>query len=85
MNEMRPFPVLNHKRDECPESIPWFVLDEEWAKKIHYQTLEQLASRGGLCAFEIALNYNRLESNTRFADKDYPKRLVTNLSKRIAK
>jgi hypothetical protein len=33
---------------DCPKSIPMSMLNEEYAKKNHYQSLQELAGRGGL-------------------------------------
>ena len=82
---MKMFPVLHADRDKCAKEIPFFLLDAKWAMKLHYQTLERLAERGGLSAYEIALNYNKLTASAKFEDKSYPTRLVNNLSKQIEK
>jgi len=58
----RMFPVLrDHLGNEydrlgCPRAVPWSVLapHEEWAHRNHGQSLETLASRGGLGIQEIA-------------------------------
>lgn len=78
---MKLFPVLNAKRDGCAEYVPWDKIDAKWAMKLHGQTLERLAERGGLCAYEIACNWNKLKPNQRFQDAAYPARLVNNLAK----
>lgn len=57
----RQFPVLlpNHllkcRTFECPSTVPWSLLapHERQALYNHGQTLEQLASRGGLSPCEI--------------------------------
>lgn len=54
----RMFPVLGHsdsKGPVCPKEVPWeFVAPHAaQAKKNHYQTLEQLAGRGGLSPTEL--------------------------------
>ncbi len=43
---------------DCPLTIPWDALNEEWAMKNHGQTLEHLDSRGGLSPAEIWSNVN---------------------------
>jgi hypothetical protein len=50
----RRFPV-HTPRLGCPSWVPWDFLapHEAWAWKNHEQTLEKLASRGGLCASEM--------------------------------
>lgn len=61
------FPVLldYHTRQnnpDCPVSVPWDALDEEWAMRMHRQTLERLAERSGLCPQEIVVNIERRET-----------------------
>jgi hypothetical protein len=56
----RRFPVLNAERYGCPESVPWERLSEEWAQRLHQQSLERLAFSGGLDPFEIAANVHKL-------------------------
>ena len=58
----KPFPVLGHyDYKDCPKYINWSSLDEGWAKKIHNQTLERLAQRGGLSPSEIVMNIESKE------------------------
>jgi hypothetical protein len=57
----RLFPVLQAP-DGCPRAIPWRLLapHEEQAQRNHYQSLERLAERGGLCPSEmVAVLENR--------------------------
>jgi hypothetical protein len=76
----RAFPVLgNAKYEDCPESVKWGELDDAWASRVHGQTLERLAERGGLSPIEIVYNVNKLE----WATKVCPKFAVA-LVKRIA-
>ena len=56
----RRFPVLDASRFGCPPSIPWERLSEEWAQRLHGQSLERLALGGGLDPFEIAANVHKL-------------------------
>ena len=56
----RLFPVLHASRYGCPASIPWERLSEEWAQRLHGQSLERLALGGGLDPFEIAANVHKL-------------------------
>jgi hypothetical protein len=51
---------LRRLPNEYPTSIPMSILNEEWADKIHGQSLKELASRGGLCAQEAVGNINKL-------------------------
>lgn len=56
----RRFPVLKPPPG-CTSWVRWEALDPQWAMRIHGQTLERLAERGGLCAEEIMLNLKRLK------------------------
>jgi len=51
------FPVMSPsgKMGEPAESVPWLVVERhrQQAKRNHYQTLERLAERGGLCPSEL--------------------------------
>lgn len=54
------FPVLGaHKYAGCPAQVRKSELNEDWAQKIHGQTLGQLARRGGLSPAEILVNIER--------------------------
>lgn len=44
---------------ELPDSIPNELLNEDWAKYIHDQTLKRLNERGGLSIMEIIMNLKR--------------------------
>ena len=51
----RTFPIMNHGEPKCcPSSIPWDIIagHEEQAYHNHGQSLELLASRGGLSPCE---------------------------------
>jgi hypothetical protein len=61
---IRMFPVLwqgstKHMREleliDCPRMVPWSLVEphERQAKRNHDQSLETLASRGGLCPLEL--------------------------------
>lgn len=43
----------------CPESVPMGMLNEEWAKCNHGQTLNRLNERGGLSIGEMICNIER--------------------------
>ena len=45
-------------------TIPWCMLDEQHAQRIHTQSLQRLNERGGLSPTEILLNINRAELST---------------------
>jgi len=55
----RLFPVLQPPNG-CPHFVRWDALDEGWALRIHHQTLERLADRGGLSPAEIFINVRHL-------------------------
>ena len=58
------FPIMIHARDgygNCPKLVKWELLDPAWALKVHGQTLERLAERGGLCPEEIFINIHHLK------------------------
>lgn len=62
MTERMPIQLSARDRRDyplCPDSIPMALLDEEWARRIHYQDLETLASRGGLSPQEAMGNMQR--------------------------
>jgi len=53
---MKTFPVLNHENyANCPPSIPWSLIEPhaKQAEKVHSQTLDELARRGGLAPDEL--------------------------------
>ena len=52
------FPVMGAP-EGCAKYIDVSKLDREWAMRIHSQSLETLASRGGLSPKEIKLNLER--------------------------
>lgn len=58
------FPILDRQApDKCIDS-DW--LNEEWAMINHGQTLDELASRGGLSYQELTMNIKRIKgSNVR--------------------
>lgn len=58
---MKTMTVLNRERlikeiPNCPESVPFELLNEKFAMTIHGQTLDQLNNRGGLSVREICGN-----------------------------
>jgi hypothetical protein len=56
------FRVLNNRNyKNCPKFINWDALNEEWAQKNHYQSLEMLNRRGGLDPTEIVANIENRE------------------------
>lgn len=48
------------KFKDAPTSIPNELLNEDWAQKIHSQTLQRLNERGGMGVNEIMINIKRL-------------------------
>jgi hypothetical protein len=60
-SEERAFPVHSYRKYQgAPRYIRWSALNEQWARRIHDQSLEELAERGGLCPSEIVGNIKRL-------------------------
>jgi hypothetical protein len=52
-----------HKHKGCPAEFPDELLDEQWAQRIHGQTLKRLNERGGLSPSEIICNVEKLTFN----------------------
>ena len=83
---MKLFKVLKSYACELsgiPHEIPWEMLNEEYAKKEHYQTLSRLNERGGLTVREI-LNNIRKENSiaiTKQSDVEDLNRLVVDFLK----
>ena len=44
----------------CPDTVPMAILSEEQAQRVHGQSLDQLARRGGLSPAEIMGNIQRM-------------------------
>lgn len=62
----REFPVLGHKNyRDCPRTVKWSELDDQWARSVHGQSLQRLAERGGLCPEEIYWNVHKLPWRTK--------------------
>ncbi len=56
------FPILNYSDyKNCPKYVRWDKLDNEWAIRVHDQTLNRLSDRGGLDPLEIVFNIEKLE------------------------
>jgi hypothetical protein len=45
---------------ELPDDFPDELLSEEWALRIHGQTLKRLNERGGLSVHELLMNLKRM-------------------------
>lgn len=72
----RPFPILGRDLPVgCPKSIPWGILNEEFAQHNHGQTLSRLAERGGLSPCE-ALAVIERRSWHRMNDEDAARKLL---------
>ena len=77
---MKTFPILN----SGGESVPWDAVEahREQAEKNHFQTLEQLAGRGGLSWKELYFTLtNSPVQRLKYEQVDY-RRLVLDLLKR---
>jgi len=48
MNDLMPIQKPSFRSIGYPKNIPFSILNEEWAQKNHGQSLNKLASRGGL-------------------------------------
>ena len=56
------FPLLrNLKWAGCAFSVPWLLLNEEYAQKNHGQSLARLAERGGLDPVELVANIRHMD------------------------
>lgn len=57
------FPLMIDNKNTLPPilPIPWRLLNDETAKRNHDQTLEHLASRGGMSVDEIIANIRRIK------------------------
>lgn len=51
---------IKQKYPDLPEIIPDSFFDENWADKIHGQTLKRLNERGGLAPVEMICNIEKL-------------------------
>lgn len=49
--------------DNLPYSIPNEMLNEDWAEKIHSQTLKRLDERGGMSIRELIINIKRMPTS----------------------
>ena len=58
---LRKFNGRHYQGTECPTSVPDEMLNEDWAKIIHGQTLSGLNKRGGMSASEIMCNIKKLD------------------------
>ena len=57
------------------------LLNEDWALKLHDQTLDRLAERGGLSHEEIVMNIERLPFKAlKVIDKHYALKVVEELA-----
>ena len=63
-------------------SINKSLLSEEWALKIHGQTLDNLAERGGLSSEDVVINIDRLSiDHASSIDKFYAMNIVDKLAR----
>jgi hypothetical protein len=78
----RLFPVMHALLIGCPTHVPWRLLSEEWAQRLHGQSLEYLAERGGLDPTEIVANVHRLTwEETQFVSEEQCIAIVKELGK----
>ena len=56
--------LFNYKEEKLfqdfPKSFPDEIFNEDWAQKIHGQTLKRLNERGGLGIIEMIVNIKKL-------------------------
>lgn len=57
---LRDFNGRDYKGTVCPTEVPDSMLCEQWAYKIHGQTLHRLNERGGMGVNEILANIKKL-------------------------
>lgn len=50
----------NKKFPELPDDFPNELLSEDWADKVHGQTLKRLNERGGMSITELLMNLKRI-------------------------
>jgi hypothetical protein len=64
-----PYRLRNNPDVKVPKTFPWayLVAFEDQVKKNHYQTLEQLAGRGGLSPIELVAVLNGVNPDVLFA------------------
>jgi hypothetical protein len=65
----------NKKLLNVPDSVPYEILNEEWAQRNHSQTLTRLNERGGLCVLEMLNNIDKKRLDFRGATQSEVDRL----------
>lgn len=53
-------PILGAGKASKMKAVPMAILDEAHAQKIHGQSLDRLRQRGGLSAYELILNLEKI-------------------------
>ena len=76
---MKKFPVLG-EGSKCAKYVDWSKLDDDHARKVHGQSLQTLASRGGLCAIEIWWNVHKLKWDDKPLDQSAPYECVKKIA-----
>ena len=75
--------VLGRVFDGLPDKVPFSILSEEWAQKIHRQTLDRLNERGGLCPAEIYWNINKIDSGSYPSDSEITKSINNAINEQL--
>lgn len=55
------FMTVMTKHDDEPKKVPFAMLSERWAQRIHSQTLSRLNERGGMSPYELILNIEKVD------------------------
>ncbi len=55
---------LFRRYPDCPKQVPMRLLNEQWAQRVHMQSLKRLNERGGMCPTEIMANIYKVEPTT---------------------
>ena len=76
--------ILGRVFDGLPEKVPFSILDEEWAQKIHRQSLDRLNERGGLCPAEIYWNIHKIDSGSYPSDSVITESINSAINKQLA-
>lgn len=75
------FMTISSSNKDCPKKIPFAMLNEEMAQKVHNQSLKRLNERGGMSPAEVVANIegeNCFSSTYELQDENY---YITNIKK----
>jgi hypothetical protein len=68
---------------ELPDDVPNELLNEDWANKIHLQTLKRLQEMGGLSIIEMIMNLSKITSSKFFETYGYNYKPTTEDAKEL--